>query len=160
MSNKYNLFLGRAGQAFAKSELLCRGWNTAVPDVDMGDDIFVVEHYDANFYRVQVKTASAQKNKSGYSVRYKIPLRQLKAAFGMELFYIFVIRLNDTWQPPLIISRARLNIIYKDFKIGTSQKDYLLLHFNFNTQKQTVTCSGQSFNNFVNNWADFPLVQL
>ena len=60
MSKKFNLFLGEAGLAFVKSEFLARGWNTAVPDVDIGDDMFVVENYMGNFYRVQVKTAKAK----------------------------------------------------------------------------------------------------
>lgn len=158
MSNKYNLFLGRAGQAHVKSEFLCRGWNTAVPDVDIGDDMFVVETYDANFRRIQVKTASAQSTNSGYSARFKVPLNQLDAAFGIELYYVFVIRFKNKWQPSIIISREQLSKIYEDFGIVSKKDNQLFLYFNFNIEKGSVICSGQSFTPFLDNWEEFPLV--
>ena len=42
MSKRTNLYTGRAGQLAVMAELLLRGWNTAIPEVDVGDDIFVV----------------------------------------------------------------------------------------------------------------------
>lgn len=43
MSKKYNLYLGKAGQLAAMASFLVRGWNVATPEVDVGDDLFVVE---------------------------------------------------------------------------------------------------------------------
>ena len=43
MSKKFNLYLGKAGQLAAMSYFLMRGWNVATPEVDVGDDLFVVE---------------------------------------------------------------------------------------------------------------------
>lgn len=40
------------------AELLLRGWNAATPEVDTGDDIFVVHDADGQLIRVQVKTAN------------------------------------------------------------------------------------------------------
>lgn len=39
MSTSYT---GKAGQLFAMSEFLMLGYNVAIPEVDRGDDIFVV----------------------------------------------------------------------------------------------------------------------
>ncbi len=39
------------------SELLLRGWNVAVPVVDVGDDVFVIDDNDKTTYRLQVKSA-------------------------------------------------------------------------------------------------------
>ena len=39
MSKKANLYVGRAGQMVVISEFLIRGWNVAVPEVDVGDDL-------------------------------------------------------------------------------------------------------------------------
>ncbi len=50
---------GRAGEFFAMSELLLRGWNVAVPVVDVGDDVFVIDDNDKTTYRVQVKSATS-----------------------------------------------------------------------------------------------------
>ena len=37
---KYHLYLGKAGHLTVMSEFLMRGWNVAIPEVDIGDDIF------------------------------------------------------------------------------------------------------------------------
>jgi hypothetical protein len=63
MSKKYNLYLGKAGQLVTMSEFLARGWNVATPEVDVGDDLFVVEDKKGIFSRVQVKTAQAIERK-------------------------------------------------------------------------------------------------
>jgi hypothetical protein len=48
---------GRAGEYFAMSELLLRGWNVAVPVVDVGDDVFVIDDNDKTTWRLQVKAS-------------------------------------------------------------------------------------------------------
>ena len=51
---KANLYVGRAGQMAVMAEFLVRGYNVAVPEVDVGDDIFVVKDNDGEYSRVQV----------------------------------------------------------------------------------------------------------
>ena len=46
------------------SYFLLRGWNVAVPEVDVGDDIFVVDDKKGVFYRIQVKTSQAVEQSS------------------------------------------------------------------------------------------------
>ncbi|MFN9688681.1 MAG: hypothetical protein ACK57X_07415 [Bacteroidota bacterium] len=41
------------------SEFLTRGWNVAIPEVDVGDDIFVVQDDNGTLRRVQVKTSTS-----------------------------------------------------------------------------------------------------
>ena len=57
MTDKTTHF-GRAGEYFAMSELLLRGWNVAVPVVDVGDDVFVIDDSDKKTRRLQVKTST------------------------------------------------------------------------------------------------------
>jgi hypothetical protein len=40
------------------SEFLLRGWNVAIPEVDEGDDIFVVRHETSRLMRIQVKASN------------------------------------------------------------------------------------------------------
>ena len=59
MTKKFNQYLGKAGHLFIMSEFLMLGWNVAIPEVDIGDDIFVVQddsgtlshfyHFDSYF---------------------------------------------------------------------------------------------------------------
>ena len=51
------------------SYFLARRQNVATPEVDVGDDLFVVEDKKGIFYRVQVKTAQAVERQNGYSTR-------------------------------------------------------------------------------------------
>ncbi|MFY0542013.1 hypothetical protein [Nannocystis pusilla] len=59
MADKKTHF-GRAGEFYAMSELLLRGWNVAVPVVDLGDDVFVIDDRDKAIRRVQVKSTEAK----------------------------------------------------------------------------------------------------
>ena len=67
MPKRDNLYIGRAGQMAVMSEFLCRGYNVAIPEVDVGDDIFVVRDLDGAFSRIQVKTSISVKTKGGYT---------------------------------------------------------------------------------------------
>src|SRR5687768_8786775 len=50
-----SLYKGASGQMAVLSEFLYRLMNVAVPEVDVGDDIFVVKEQDEAVTRVQVK---------------------------------------------------------------------------------------------------------
>ena len=103
MSKRYNLYLGKAGQLATMSYFLLRGWNVAVPEVDVGDDIFVVDDKKGVFYRIQVKTSQAVEQKSGnYSVRFALSLAQLEAQISPEIYYVFVICKNNEWADKII----------------------------------------------------------
>jgi len=99
MSKRTNLYLGRAGQMAVMAEFLVRGWNVAVPEVDVGDDIFVVRDSDGNLSRIQVKTASAQERKYGYTAQFNVSLSQLKTPITPELTYVFTVRSKQNWDP-------------------------------------------------------------
>ncbi len=158
MSKKFNLYLGKAGQLVTMSEFLARGWNVATPEVDVGDDLFVVEDKKGLFQRVQVKTSQATEHKESYSVQFNVPLNQLEAAISPEIYYIFLVRRLNKWSDILIISRETLLGLYQRKQVGTVSLDKnLLLYFSFKEQK--VTCSKVDFTEFVDNFEDFPIIE-
>lgn len=57
--------LGKAGDHAVMAELLLRGWNVAIPEVDVGDDIFVVDDNADRAIRVQVKTTEQVARRNG-----------------------------------------------------------------------------------------------
>jgi hypothetical protein len=73
---------GRAGEFFAMSELLLRGWNVAVPVVDVGDDVFVIDDNDKTTWRLQVKSSKVENLPAGDGVKAKFTLSraQLRTA--------------------------------------------------------------------------------
>ncbi len=157
MSKKFNLYLGKAGQLVTMSEFLARGWNVATPEVDVGDDLFVVEDKKGLFIRVQVKTAQAVERQESYSVQFNVPLQQLEAAIAPEIYYIFLVRKQNKWSDLLIIPRKTLWDIYEEYQIGAIVKNNLMLYLSF--KKGEVTCSKVDFTPFVDNFEDFPIIE-
>ncbi|MEM7531914.1 MAG: hypothetical protein AAF639_07055 [Chloroflexota bacterium] len=87
------------------AEFLVRGYNVAVPEVDIGDDIFVVRDIDGLHSRIQVKTTNATPTQDGYSARYALKLSQLENPSQPDTWYVFVNRLQGEWESFLVISR-------------------------------------------------------
>ena len=85
-----DLYTGMSGQFSAMSEFLWRGYNVAIPAVDVGEDIFVVEAGNGQLRRVQVKTAATGTVRSGVkSVQFNLSRSQLNLPLGgSELYYM------------------------------------------------------------------------
>lgn len=151
MSKKTNLYLGKAGQMAVMSEFLARGWNVAVPEVDVGDDIFVVRDSDGNLSRIQVKTGSAKEIRNGYSAQFSVPLPQLTFPVSPELTYVFAVRHNQRWEPFIVIDRASLNREYRSHNVGSlAMNNRLTLYMSFFQEK--VVCSKRDFTAYLNRW--------
>jgi hypothetical protein len=159
MSRIFNLYLGKAGQMAVMSRFLIRGWNVAIPEVDVGDDLFVVEDKKGIFFRVQVKTAQAvsAQTQNSYSARFKISLRQLSFPIEPEIYYAFVVANDYQFPHLLLIRRSVLLELYQNHEIGSlAGDDNLLLYFIFQDQK--VMCSKVDFTSFLENFKDFGVI--
>lgn len=157
MSKKFNLYLGKAGQLVTMSEFLARGWNVATPEVDVGDDLFVVEDKKGLFLRVQVKTAQAVERQDSYSVQFNVPINQLEEAISPEIYYIFLVRRQSKWSDLLVIPREKLLELFREHQIGTIIENNLMLYLSF--KKPIVTCSKVDFTPFMDNFEDFPIIE-
>lgn len=121
--------LGMAGQFAAMSEFLLRGYNVAVPAVDTGDDIFVVDDRDGLLFLVQVKTGTSsavQVWTSGRgapareTIQYNLSRKQLAVERQRELYFMLM---YPTCQPILVwrwvlISRSELRRIRTRYVSG------------------------------------------
>ena len=157
MSKRANLYLGSAGQHAVVSEFLVRGWNVAIPEVDVGDDIFVVRDRDGKLHRIQVKTATAQTRNYGYNARFQVPLSQLSQVVEPELTYVFVVRSQKQWDTFLLISREDLFDEYENHEIGSKAGQTLVLNFRYS--QQSVKCSDRDFSTYLNNWSTWPVIE-
>ncbi len=55
LANRSNFYIGRAGQLAVMAEFLLRGWNVALPEVDVGDDVFVVKDEGGDLFESRSK---------------------------------------------------------------------------------------------------------
>jgi hypothetical protein len=113
MADKQTHF-GRAAEYFAMSELLLRGWNVAVPVVDVGDDAFVIDDTDKTTWRLQVKSANGKPYPKGgegwVKARFLLSRVQLRVEQPIELFFLLMVRIEEAWRF-LVIPRADLMAI-------------------------------------------------
>ena len=156
MSKKYNLYLGKAGQHAIMSEFLILGWNTCIPDIDIGDDIIVIEDKKGEFRRIQVKTSTATLRKDGYSVQFNIPLKQLSQYIYPEIHYVFMIRHQNKWVNTIIIKRNDLYNMYRSSQLGIANGDSLTLYLTFKGNK--VMCKKVDLTPFIDDFSAFPKI--
>ena len=156
MKKNYHLYLGKAGHLTVMSEFLTRGWNVAIPEVDRGDDIFVVQDDNGTLRRVQVKTSSSNERQNSFSGQFKLSLSQLRNISNILVHYVFIVRNRDHWTKPVIIRQDYLLDYFNNNKIGTQFNNDLKLYFSYSADR--VVCSGLDLTNYVSNFSDFPLI--
>ena len=154
MKKNYHLYLGKAGHLSVMSEFLIRGWNVAIPEVDIGDDIFVVQDDNGTLRRVQVKISTSTVTQNSFSGQFFIPLKQLANITNIPVHYVFVVRHNDQWTKPVIIRQDYLLDYLQNAKIGSEHEGNLNLYFSYSTY--LVECSGLDLSKYI---SDFVTVQ-
>ncbi len=157
LPDKSNLYVGRAGQLAVMAEFLLRGWNVALPEVDVGDDVFVVKDEGGDLFRIQVKTASSRPLGSGYTAQFAVGLSQLRTLRIPELIYVFAVRHGSDWGPYLIIGRPDLLEEYEVHRLGSASNDKLLLRLVYEGER--LRCGKRDLNKFRNEWSRWPVLQ-
>ncbi len=148
-------YLGKAGQLAAMAEFLLRGYNVAMPEVDVGDDIFVVHDQQGRLWRIQVKTAVGKRRGYGFSGQFAVSRRQMEAEKSPDLIYVFALRTAAGWEF-LVIPRATLEDEGEDHGIGTVAGEDVILTFRFHADR--VVCSARAFQQYRNNWDEWPVI--
>jgi len=148
--------LGKAAHLTVMSEFLTRGWNVAIPEVDIGDDIFVVQDDNGTLRRVQVKTSTSTARQNGFSGQFNIPLKQLRNIANIPVHYVFIVRHFDQWTKPVIIRQDYLLGQMLNYKIGSEHENNLNLYFSYTHGK--VECSGLDLSSYLSDFSDFPLI--
>ncbi len=98
--------IGKAGHLAAMAEFLLRGYNVAQPEVDIGDDIFVVNDQSGRMWRIQVKTAIGKAMRYGWSGQFFVaanPTRKRRRS--PSCIYVLALR-QDTYSGNLLLSRV------------------------------------------------------
>ncbi len=139
------------------SEFLDRGYNVAVPEVDIGDDIFVVRDSSVEYSRIQVKASNATCRRYGTSAQFSLRLSQLQRPTPQETWYVFVRRSADRWHDYMLVRRAELYAYHDELGMGTvNNKGYVNLYVK--SEGHHTICSGVDLSCHVNDWSAWPPV--
>lgn len=130
------------------------GWNVAIPEVDIGDDIFVVQDENGTLRRVQVKTSTSTSRQSGFSGQFSVSVKNLRNITTIYVHYVFIVRHNDEWTKPLIIRQDYLLDHFENNNVGSEANGNITFYFAYSDGK--VECSGQDFTKYVRDFSDFP----
>jgi hypothetical protein len=166
-----DLYTGMSGQFVAMSEFLWRGYNVALPAVDVGEDIFVVEAENGVLRRVQVKTAGTGTVKAGAkTVRFTLSRSQLNLPLtGSALFYMLLARWDEVnadkhWRF-ILIRWDQLNTLRTTRRLGRGRPpaadamagDELAMNVTFTNDDARAW--GHSLKEFLDRWPlpDWPI---
>jgi hypothetical protein len=147
--------VGKAGHLAVMAEFLLRGYNVAMPEVDLGDDIFVVEDQQGTLWRIQVKTAIGRSMSNGCRAKFSVAERQLNQTKAPDLFFCFVVRVGGRWEF-LLVSRKQLRTEHAQ-GAGSASGDNVL--FTLRLAGQTAICSGRDWQQWRDNWAEWPEIK-
>ncbi len=156
-------FTGRAAQLAVMAELLRLRCNAAIPEVDVGTDVFAFKDDREEVVRLQVKACTVPynyANGSGYSAKFALPMKQFHRLDDRPpLYYALAVLRDDKWIDFLVVSRARLQSYYNGKnKFGSFNKtnDDLEITVEFRAK---VECSGQELSDCRNAWKSLPPLQ-
>jgi hypothetical protein len=112
-------YKAKAAHMAVMAELAWREYNVAMPEIDIGDDIFAVKDASGNMWRLQVKYSQATRLKKGYSGTFGLREDQLLKPTSPELYYVFVIKKRSGEWAYLVFPRASLLTHYQSNSFGT-----------------------------------------
>lgn len=160
MSRMQNLYTGGAGQAAVMSEFLFRGCNVAVPEVDRGDDLFVVQDADGSLSRIQVKAAIGKRRarSDAYAAQVVVPLRQLSVKHTPDVTYVFVLRVDQRWRDFVVVPRGDLWALHMTKGVGTATKAGGLV-LTLVVSAARVDCSGEDFSAWRGDFSRWPPIR-
>lgn len=133
------------------------GWNVAIPEVDIGDDIFVVQDDNGTLRRVQVKTSTSRNRKKSYSGQFSVSLKNLRNISNILVHYVFLVRHNEEWSQPVIIRQDFLLEHFESNQVGSESNGNITFYFSYNGDK--IECSGLDFTKYKRDFTDFPLIE-
>jgi hypothetical protein len=148
--------VGKAGQLAAMAELLLRGYNVAMPEVDRGDDIFVVENDSGQLWRIQVKTAIGKRTRTGWRAKYSIAFRQIETVKTPDLNFVLALRREASWEF-LLFGRKALFDEVDQHQVGSHIGPDVLLTVSF--QDAAVLCSRRNWQAHRNNWSAWSIIE-
>lgn len=156
MAGQREFYFGRSGQLVVMAEFLRRGYNAAIPEIDRGDDIFVVEDATGKLSRIQVKAGVGRGTSLMYAC-FNVKTRQLEEARHPDLWYVFTAHYGGLWREFLVIGRKDLLRLHQVDGIGyVTQRGHRMVRFHCSFRTDDVRCQGVSLQKYRDKWTNWP----
>lgn len=147
-------YIGKAGHLAVMGELALRGYNVAMPEIDKGDDIFVVRNDTGAMWRLQVKTSLGTRLRSSKRFQFRIREDSIQNSQNPDLHFVFAMRRKGRWRY-LIMDRSVLRNYVINNKLGSPSGEYRQVVITL-TDSNVATCSGQDLTNHLSDWNTWP----
>jgi len=118
-----NVQIGKAGELAVMAEFAYRGYNVAIPEIDKGEDIFVVNDVTGVMWRVQVKTSSPKIQKKSSAYQFRVRETAITMPQTPELHFVFVMRISSGWRFFIISRNVLWNYTQDNPSLGTLYTD-------------------------------------
>jgi hypothetical protein len=147
--------MGKAGQLAVMAELALRGYNVAMPEIDIGDDIFSVNDENGNLLRVQVKTSAEKKQKKSKRYQFRIRHSAIQNVVYPDSIFIFVMRDDDRWRF-LIVDRAVLKNYVDAGQLGKHSGQFQQVSMTLDASKKVRGSKSADFSHHLDDWSKWP----
>jgi len=151
--------IGKGGHLAVMAEFSNRGYNVAIPEIDIGDDIFAVNDTNGNMWRLQVKTAVARQLINSVNGQFRIRRNAITTAFVPDLHFIFALRLPTQYRF-LVINRAVLANYVQHQHVGSAStvNGVQWVNLYLSLANNVATCSGVAFTQHLEDWNTWPIL--
>lgn len=148
-------YVGKAGHLAVMGELCLRGYNVAMPEIDKGDDVFVVNDETGAMWRLQVKTSQGRSQQTSRRFQFRIKESAIQSPQTPELHFIFVMRAVSSWRF-LVMDRAVL-MNYTAQGVGTldPMRNYRQVSVTVHDDGRAI-CSRMDLSHHLENWSTWP----
>jgi len=137
-------------------ELCLRGYNVSMPEIDKGDDVFVVNDATGAMWRLQVKTSLGRTQATSRAYQFRVREASIQQAQTPELHFALVMRQNNSWRF-LILDRPVLRNYVRNSNVGTfdAVRGYRQLAVTLHDDGRAI-CSGVDLQNHLEDWNTWP----
>lgn len=155
-------YVGLAGQLALLSEFALRGYNTAIPAPDEGDDAVVYNSATGAMWRLQVKTSMPYRQKKSNSYQFGVQDSQITTPVTPDRWFAFMLHRGTVFHP-VLIDRCTLHSYVSARQLGTVAGASRNISFTLHDDHRVTAGAAGSRINLSSHFRDFscwpPLIQ-
>lgn len=155
-------YTGKAGQFAVMAELARRGYNVSIPEIDRGDDVFVLNDTTGHVDRIQVKTSTGKllaRQAGACRCQFSVRTEHVNNAGRGGTHYAFVCAFRGSWRF-LVMERGVLaHLIRNGLGTETIGTHMISIVFFSRTSAASSTRPGaQNLDHYAGNWDAWPVL--